>query len=60
MVRAKSRFPVLRASRLKELMEESKLSQKMDRAELDQVYPHLEWWLVAMTVACCGCFCMYM
>ena len=36
MVRIKSRFPVLRASRLKELMDESKLSQKMNRAELEQ------------------------
>jgi len=36
MVRAKSRFPVLRASRLRELMEESKLSQRMDQAELNQ------------------------
>ena len=37
MVRIKSRFPVLHASRLKELMDESKLSQKMNRAELEQV-----------------------
>ena len=52
MVQAKYCFPVLRASRLRELMEESKLSQRMDQAELNQVPPLLEWWLVAMTWRC--------
>ena len=32
-----SRFPVLRASRLKEMMDTSKLSQKMDKAETERV-----------------------
>ena len=34
---AKSRFPVLHETRLKELMDESKLSQKMNKAETEQV-----------------------
>ena len=37
MVKARCRFPVLRASRLRELMDENKHLQKMDKAELDQV-----------------------
>ena len=37
MVKARCRFPVLQASRLRELMEENKDLQKMDKAELDQV-----------------------
>ena len=41
---SKSRFPVLRADRLRELMEESKLNQKMNKAELDQV--GVNWKLV--------------
>ena len=32
-----SRFPVLQASRLKEMMDASKLSQKMDKAETERV-----------------------
>jgi len=42
MVQAKSCFPVLCASRLRELMEETKLSQRMDQAELNQVHHLLE------------------
>lgn len=34
---AKSRFPVLHESHLKELMDECKLSQKMNKAETEQV-----------------------
>ncbi len=37
MERSMSKFPVLQASRLKELMEETKLSQKMDRSEMERV-----------------------
>ncbi len=35
--RSKSKFPVLQASSLRELMDESRLSQKMDRTEIERV-----------------------
>ena len=38
---AKSRFPVLRESRLRELMEGSRLNSKMDKSELQQAIKFL-------------------
>ena len=35
--KAKSKFPVIHASRLKQLMDESGLSSKMDKAQTEQV-----------------------
>ena len=35
--RTKSKFPVIHASRLKQLMDESGLSSKMDKAQTEQV-----------------------
>lgn len=39
--RAKSKFPVLREDRLREIMEESKLNFKMDRSEIQQAVKFL-------------------